>query len=180
MFIAITKTQMITSSSVEASSRTSYVPLTWLKQSSTVSLLSGMTRCSRFVLYTVCAIPGIYHFSNKPQALLVRIVLKLYQVLGLLIATASVFVARCFQWADMGKIHVDRCVHTYLPIFYICFFSCSSPKFLEHLYNHCFELYLVDCLLPFCLVVFLLFFHLGLVSLSPVFGCLSVFVSYIR
>lgn len=82
-----------------------------------------MTRCAKLILYTLCATPRIYHFSNKPLILLVRnCVLKPYLVLRMLLATGSAFVSGPFQRTDLGKMHVCRNIHTC-----ICFASALSP-----------------------------------------------------
>lgn len=112
-FIIIIETQMITS--LASGSLCKAAPKFFWHDPSSLQwcpcFLMWQDR-SRLILYTSCAIPGNYHFSNKPHDLLVRnYSLKPYLVRGWLIATGSVFDARPFQWTEPGQVHVCRHIH---------------------------------------------------------------------
>ena len=101
----------------------------------------------------------------------------------MLIATVSVFVSRPFQWTDLGKIHEDRPIHPYLPIFYIRSFRIlplsSLSTFITIVLNSVSGRLLASIFFSSSSEVFSYSFIWDLL-LSLHFGCLSVFVSCIR
>lgn len=91
---------------------------------------SGLTRCSGHVLYTSCAIPGIYHFSNKPQVLLVRnYILKSLSGAG---DARCYWVRLCFWAFSVDRARGGICVQTH-----VCIYACILHLLFPLSFNSC-------------------------------------------
>ena len=56
------------------------------------------------------------------------------------------------------SVHVPLFSDFIFNDFHVFFYAVEAfTKFIEHPYNHCFELYVVVCLPPFCFILFLEF-----------------------